>query len=123
MSIYDSAKVFGPALVDKFKNPIKATLERFTTASDGQGGQNESWATLVEFDIAILPGSGGDGFKTDRIESNTPVIAYAKYSDISVILAGDRVVHDGVIYRLEDNLNIAKAGAVIKLILNDGLAA
>ena len=123
MSIYDSAKVFGPALIDKFKNPTKATLERFTTAPDGQGGKNKTWSVLVEFNLAILPSAGGDSYKTDRIESNTPTVAYAKYSDISVIMAGDRVVHNGITYRLEDNFDIAVAGAVIKLILNDGLAA
>ena len=120
---YDEMIELAGDVMETFKNPIKATLERFTTIPNGQGGNVKTWSVLNEFDIAILPSSGGDSFTTDRIESTTPVVAYANYSDISHIMADDRIVHDGKTYRLEDNFDIGKANACIKLILNDGRAA
>ena len=123
MSIYDLAQKFGPELIDRFKNPIQANHERFTTITNDTGGKAKTWSVLNAFDIAILPSSGSDSFKTDRIESNTPVVAYAKYSDLSDFVGGDRITHDGRIYRVADHFDIAKAKSVIKLICDDGKAA
>lgn len=123
MSIYDLAQKFGPELIDRFKNPIQANHEAFTTVADDTGGQVKTWVIVSAFDIAILPGNGSDSFTTDRIESNTPVIAYAKYSALSGFVSGDRITHDGRIYRVADHFDIAKAKSVIKLICDDGKAA
>jgi hypothetical protein len=123
MSIYTLAQKFGPELIDRFKNPIQANHERFTTTPDDAGGQDKAWSVISAFDIAILPKGGSDSFTTDRIESNTSVIAYAKYSDLSGFVSGDRITHDDRVYRVADHFDIAKAKAAIKLICDDGKAA
>lgn len=122
MSIYSLAQQFAPALIDRFKNPIQGEHQRFAKVDDGQGGYTETWNTLKTVDIAILPKSGTDTLGSDRIENKVNTIAYAKYADISDFQNGDRLKHDGLIYRVDAHFDIAKAKAVIKFIAQDGAA-
>lgn len=122
MSIYDQAQVFGPKLIDTFKNPIKATHQRNVKVSDGQGGFDISWTDLKQIDIAILPKSGKDNLASERVENKVMTIAYVKYDDISDFANGDRLEHDGKIYRIDASFDIAKAKAVIKFMGEDGAA-
>lgn len=123
MSIYDNAQVFGPKLIDLFKNPIQAQHQRETKTPDGQGGSSVTWNTLKSVDVAILPKSGMDKVESERIENFVKTIVYAKYNDISDFQNGDRLEHDGLIYRVDANFDIAKAKSVIKFIASDGKAA
>jgi hypothetical protein len=122
MSIYTLAQKFGPELIDRFKNPIQATHERASYVVDSSGGRDETWSVLSEFDIAILPKSGSSSFVSNRTESDVSVIAYAKYSDLSDFVDGDRITHDGRSYKVDAHFDIAKANSVIKLICDDGAA-
>jgi hypothetical protein len=121
-AFYDRMIKLGSDSIDRFKNPIQATHERASYVKDSSGGSIETWSILKSFDIAILPGGGGSSFVSNRTESDVPGIAYAKYSDLSDFLDGDRISHDGKTYKINAHSDIGKAKSVIELIFNDGAA-
>lgn len=75
----------------------RITLQSYTLASDGAGGQAKTWANFASVPTVwahVKPGAGGERFTEDRVNANTVTIFTIRYrSDIDerhrIIWQGD----------------------------------
>lgn len=92
--------------------PDTCTIQSLTLASDGQGGQTETWGTALASAACRLDFIRGDETLTSgAIQPYTTVMLSLPYN--TVITTENRVVHDSVTYNVT-SVNDGQSWNIVK---------
>ena len=123
MTIYDSSRTLAAQLIEKFKNDNQVTLERSTQIDDGGGGLEYVWAVVgAPFDAAVIPASGGESVKADRLDYNMTHKIYATFAAANTVTTNDRFIFRGKYFAIHSTKNIAEADAAFAFDCEEGVA-
>lgn len=122
MSIYESSRTLAARLIEQFKNDSPVVWERFTEADDGYGGLEATWAAQGDFEAAVIPVSGAEKMKADRLDYTMTHKIYTTYANASSITTKDRFLFRGRYFEIHAAKNIAEADAAFVFDCEEGVA-
>tara|TARA_R100001244_G_scaffold43202_2_gene38781 strand:- start:385 stop:714 length:330 start_codon:yes stop_codon:yes gene_type:complete len=107
----------------KFKNPTQATWERVAKVSDGGGGNTLTWNSQASINIIIIPKSGSETFKSERLQTQVTHVIYMLYDDASTITTKDRIVFESRYFNILEDIDIVEGQMWIKAMCKEGVAS
>jgi len=78
----------------------RVTIERFTTANDGFGGQVETWATLKTVWAMVKPASGSELERFERLDAQANYVFTVRNRRDVTYTEKDRIVWQDVPYNI-----------------------
>ena len=97
-------------------------FEQYALTSDGAGGQTRVWSTVTGAPTRahMRQLSGGEVWRSDRIEAQDSLIVVVRYS--SVIKSTHRLTHDGKRYNITRINDVEFAGKWHEITISGGVA-
>lgn len=103
------------------RNPVAFT--RAALASDGAGGEIETWAAVTGAPTRayIRPTGGSDRYASDRVEATARFLIVTRYS--AALLPGDRVTFKGQAMNIRAIRNVEMADKWLEIDAEAGVAS